>query len=52
MATVIQLIYLKFSSARKLAVNNWNNCYCFQKCKENTTDLCQGMYCYSTLLLL
>jgi len=26
-------------------VNNWNNCDCFQKSKENT-------YCYSTLLLL
>jgi len=30
--------------ANDLAANSWNNC--FQKSKENTTDLHQSMYCY------
>ena len=48
--TVIQLSYLKLSSCKwTSSVNNWNNCDCFQKSKENTTDL---IYCYSTLFLL
>ena len=27
-------------------MNNWDNCDCFQKSKDNTTDLHQSMYCY------
>jgi len=44
MATVIQLSYFKLNSC------NWSNCDCFQKSKENTTDLHRSVYCYSTLL--
>jgi len=52
MATVIQLIYLKLSSCKRTSSEQLKQLWLFSKSKENTTDLYQRMYCYSTLFLL